>query len=135
MFQMLIRTKKAGDSYRGFFRTPVFINILYKLLYFDLYEKIDDSLTDCNVGSRKRRNIRDNLFVINAISNQSKQKNKEAFDVCVYDVRKCFDSLWLHECFNDLWDAGLQNDKLSILKKKTRVHTLQSKLQMDQQKA
>ena len=26
-------------------------------------------LTDCNVGGRKGRNIRDNLFVLNAITN------------------------------------------------------------------
>lgn len=63
------------DSYRGLFRTPVFRNILDKLLYFDMYETIDESLTDCNVGSRKKRNICDNLFVINAISSKSKQKN------------------------------------------------------------
>jgi hypothetical protein len=45
-------------------------NILDKLLYIDLYETIDGSLSDCNVGSRKRRNIRDNLFVVNAILNE-----------------------------------------------------------------
>ena len=63
------------DSYRGLFRTPVLRNILDKLLYIDSYETIDGSLTDCNIGSRKRRNIRDNLFVVNAILNESKEKN------------------------------------------------------------
>ena len=63
------------DSYRGLFRTPVLRNILDKLLYIDLYETIDESLTDCNVGSRKRRNIQDNLFVVNVILNESKGKN------------------------------------------------------------
>ena len=63
------------DLYRGLFRTPVLRNILDILLYIDLYETIDGSLTDCNVGSRKRRNIRDNLFVVNAILNESKEKN------------------------------------------------------------
>ena len=103
------------DSYRGLFRTPVIRNILDKLLYVDLYETIDNNLTDCNVGSRKRRNIRDNLFVINAISNESKQKDGEACDICIYDIRKCHDSLWLHECINDLWDLGIRNDKLALL--------------------
>ena len=49
--------RSSFDSYRGLFRTPVFRNILDKLLYFDMYETIDESLTDYNVGSRKRRNI------------------------------------------------------------------------------
>ena len=112
--------KKKGnrtlfDSYRGLFGTPVFRNILDKLLYFDMYEAIDDSMTDCNVGSRKRRNIRDNLFVINTISNKAKVKTNEACDICVYDVKKCHDTLWLHECITELWEAGIQDDKLVLL--------------------
>ena len=106
--------RASFDSYRGLFRTPVLRNILDKLLYIDLYEMIDGSLTDCNVGSRKRRNIRDNLFVVNAIMNESKELNEEACDICVYDVKKCHDSLWLHECINDLWEAGVTNDKLAL---------------------
>ena len=41
------------DSYRGLFRTPVIRNILDKLLYVDLYETIDNNLTDCNVGNEE----------------------------------------------------------------------------------
>ena len=107
--------RSVFDSYRGLFRTPVIRNILDKLLYVDLYETIDKNLTDCNVGSRKRQNIRDNLFVINAISNESKQKYEEACDICIYEIRKCHDSFWLNECINDLWDAGIRNDKLALL--------------------
>jgi hypothetical protein len=33
----------------------------------------------------------------------------------MYDVEKCFDSLWLQECINDNYKAGLQNDKLPPL--------------------
>ena len=65
------------DSYRGLFRTPMLRNILDKLLYVDLYENIDTSLTDCNVGSRKCRNICDNLFVVNAILNEAKQNTEQ----------------------------------------------------------
>ena len=103
------------DSYRGIFRTAVLRNILEKLLYKDEYEGIDKNLTDCNVGSRKGRNVRDNLFVINAIMNENKKSPKGALDINVYDVAKCFDSLWLSECINDLYDAGMRNDKLNVL--------------------
>ena len=85
--------KQHFDSYRGIFRTPVLRNILDKLMYDDEYENIDKNLTNCNVGSRKRRNIRDNLFVINAITNSCKQNPEEPTDINVYDVFKCFDSL------------------------------------------
>ena len=86
-----------------------------KLIYNEEYENIDDNLTNCNVGSRKQQNIRDNLFVINAIANASKHNPKESTDINVYDVVKCFDSLWLDECMNDLYEAGLKNEKLVLL--------------------
>jgi hypothetical protein len=102
------------NSYRGIFRNTILRSILDKLMYNEEYESIDQNLTDGNVGSRKRRNVRDNLFVINAIINENKQ-NGQAVDIDVYDVKKCFDSLWLEECINDLYEAGLQNDKLPLL--------------------
>ena len=108
-------SKQSYNSYRGIFRTPVLRNILDKLMYTDEYENVDKNLTHCNVGSRKRRNIRDNLFVINAISNSCKQNPNEPTDINVYDVFKCFDSLWLSECINDLYDTGLTNDKLVLI--------------------
>ena len=107
--------RNSFDSYRGLFRTPIFRNILDRLLYNDLYLTVDSHLTDSNVGCRRGQNVRDNLFVINAISNEAKQKNGRPCDVCAYDVKKCFDNLWLHECINDIWEAGLQNDMLNLL--------------------
>ena len=80
--------KGSFDSYRGLFRTPVLRNSLEKLLYVDLYETIDESLTDCNVGSRRRPNICDKLFVVNAILNEAKQPTEEACDISVYYVKK-----------------------------------------------
>ena len=45
----------------------------------------------------------------------SLKDNKKGVDFQVYDIEKCFDSLWLHEVINSLYDAGLQNDKLPLL--------------------
>ena len=107
--------KSDFNSHRGVFRTTTLRNILDRLIYEDEYYTVDENLSDCNVGSRKKRNIRDNLFVINAIMNSSKKGDDEPCDVSVYDVRKCFDSLWMVECINDLYESGLKNDKLCIL--------------------
>ena len=103
------------NSYRGIFRVQALRNILERLIYNDEYELIDSNLTDCNVGARKGRNIRDNIFVLNAIMNDSVNGTKEAIDIGIYDAEKCFDSLWLEECINDIYDAGLKNDKLNLL--------------------
>ena len=67
------------------------------------------------MGARKHRNIRDNLFVVNAVLNSVKQGTEQALDLCAYDVDKCFDSLWTYECMNYLYEAGLKNDKLPLL--------------------
>ena len=81
------------SQYRGIFRVLVFRSILERLIYNDEYITVDDNLTDANVGARKHRNIRDNLFVVNAILNSIKRGSEEAIDLCTYDVDKCFDAL------------------------------------------
>ena len=103
------------DAYRGIFRVMVFRNILERLIYNDEYRIIDANLTDSNVGARKSRNIRDNLFVLYAIQNSVIKGVQAPIDIDIYDMKKCFDSLWVEECINDLFDAGLQNDKLNLV--------------------
>ena len=103
------------SSYRGIFRVSIFRSILDRLIYNDEYTNIDSNLTDSNVGARKTRNIRDNIFVLNAILNSQGKSTEEALDVQVYDVEQCFDSMWLEEVINCLYEAGLQNDKLPLL--------------------
>ena len=107
--------RNVFNSYRGIFRVTVLRNILDRLIYNDTYQTIEDNLTDCNVGSRKGRNVRDNLFVINAVINQTKGTHGEALDIGVYDVKKCFDTLWNQECINDLYELGFDNDKLPLI--------------------
>ena len=36
-------------------------------------------------------------------------------DAQLFDVEKCFDALWVEECINDVFEAGLDNDKLVLL--------------------
>ena len=103
------------NNYRGIFRVTILRSILDRLIYNDEIEKIDSSLTDSNVGARKHRNIRDNIFVMNAIKNSLTKQNKEAYDFQIYDIEKCFDKLWLQEVINCLYKIGLRNDKLPLL--------------------
>ena len=48
---------------------------------------------------------------MNSVAN----KTEKAVDFQVYDVDKCYDSLWFYEVVSDLFDAGLTNDKSSLL--------------------
>ena len=106
---------KDFNNYRGVFRVTVFRSILDRLIYNDNYHIVNENLTDGNVGARKQRNIRDNIFVLGAVSNSVVHGKEEAIQVQVQDAVKCFDKLWLQETTNALFEAGLQSDMLNLL--------------------
>ena len=114
-------SRKDFNQYRGVFRVTVFRNILDRLIFNDEYETIEKNLTDSNVGGRKGRNIRDNIFVINAVINSIKKGKEDPCDITVNDVEKCFDSLWVQECINTLFEYGLRNDKLVLLYEESKT--------------
>ena len=38
------------------------------------------------------------------------------------DYKQCFDSLWLEECINDLFEAGITDEKLALIYKLISVN-------------
>ena len=102
------------DSDRGIFGVSKVISIIDKIIYHDTYETIDDAMSDSNVGGRKFRNIRDNLFVIYATINEA-IRTKKSIDVQFYDLSKCFDSMWTEETMNDIYDAGVTDDRFALV--------------------
>ena len=63
----------------------------------------------------KKRNIQDIIFVLQAILNDTRNGSKQQNDINIYDIEKCFDSLWVQDWNYDIYDAGVQSDKLNIL--------------------
>ena len=108
-------SKKDFSNYRGIFRVAVLRSILDRLLYDSSYETIDTNLTDGNVGARKRRGCRDNIFVLSAVTNSVIKGRSEPIQVQVTDAIQCFDKMWLQGCINAIYEAGLQNDMLNLL--------------------
>ena len=51
---------------------------------------------------------------IGSIIDHSKYLGKGVFNT-FYDIEKCFDSLWLQDCINSLWDNGVQDDSLYFI--------------------
>jgi hypothetical protein len=103
------------ENYRGVFRVQILRSILDRLTYNDSYYTIDNNLTDGNVGGRKNRSVRDNIFVISAVINLVTNGSSEAIKVQVMDAEKCFDKLWLQSCINAIHEAGITNDHLKLL--------------------
>ena len=86
------------------------------MIYNDKYDIVDESMSDSNVGARKKKNIRNHIFILNGLINESIKK-KIPLDILIVDYRQCFDSLWLDECINDMFEAGIKDDKLSLIYK------------------
>ena len=124
---MIPKPKKQGlhhiENQRGIFLISVFRSILMKLLLKDEYNTIDSYMSDSNVGGRKGRRAQDHIFIINGIIFEHARSNKKKqISVCIYDCEQCFDSMWQDEVTNNLYDAGVKSDKLSLLQKINKVN-------------
>ena len=106
--------KSSLQNDRGVFLVNLLRSILMKLVYKDKYPTVDENMSDSQIGARKKKNIRNHIFILNGIINEAVNKGK-SIDVLIYDYRQCFDTLWLEECVNDLYDAGIQDDKLALI--------------------
>ena len=102
------------DNDRGIFGISKVRAIIEKLVYEDNYDQIDEEMSVSNVGGRKRRNIRDNLFAIYATINDA-IRNKKNIHIQFYDISKCFDSLWSEDVMNDFYDVGIKNDMFNLI--------------------
>ena len=100
---------------RGIFNLNKVRSIFDKVIYSQCYDIIDKNMSFSNVGGRRRRNIRDHLFVVYAAVNDVINGQGCSFDLQGYDVIKCFDEMWYEETFNDLWDVKIQDDKFSLI--------------------
>jgi hypothetical protein len=91
--------------------------MLMKMTYNDKYSIVDENMSDSNVGARKGKNIRNHIFILNGVINEAVNQKKHGIDLQILDYKQCFDSLWIEECMNDLWEAGITDDKLGLIYK------------------
>ena len=77
---------------------------------------IDNNMSDSNVGARRNRNVRDNLFVTYAIINDALVNNDD-LEIVFYDISLCFDSQWRQETMNDMWNVGIRDECFALMAK------------------
>ena len=110
------RDKSDLSSDRGIFNVTKFRSLIDKLIYNDIYEKMDENMTSSNCGGRKNRSIRDNLFVLYAIINDALGFLKVNIDIQFFDLRQCFDSQWWEETMNNVWETmEPRDDKFALI--------------------
>ena len=88
------------------------------MIYSDKYDDVDYSMSDSNIGARRKKNVRNHLFIIYGIINSVIQGEAGCIDIQIYDLIQAFDALWLEDCLNDIYDAlpsASRDDKLALL--------------------
>ena len=110
------------ESDRGIFIVNLFRNILMKMVYKDKYLTVDSSMSDSNVGARKKKSIRNHIFIVNGVINEALRNKSKCIDIQIMDYRQCFDSMWLKECVNDLYDSGITDDNLGLIFEANRLN-------------
>ena len=64
------------ENERGIFILMVFRKIYDKLLYNDKYEEIDSNMSDSNIGGRKKKNIKNHLFIVYGVINAALEEKR-----------------------------------------------------------
>ena len=109
---------------RGIFRVSVIRSILMRMIYNSKYDEIDKNISDGQMGARKGKGCKTNIWIINGIIHETlHNKKKKPIVLQVYDFAQMFDSINLKEALNDIFDYGLNDDNLSLIyKANEKVH-------------
>ena len=99
---------------RGIFKLAIVRNILDRLIYRQDQEIVNSSMGQFQVGNQTGRSIRDHTLIVHAVVNEA-LTNKIQLDILFTDIKQCFDSIWLEEAINDLYDSGVQSRNLNLL--------------------
>ena len=101
---------------RGIFRVEILRSILMRLIYNSKYYDIDGNISDCQMGARKGKGCRTNIWILNGIIHENaKKKTKKPIVLQFYDYQQMFDSVNLKQAVNDLFDYGVTDDCLQLL--------------------
>ena len=103
---------------RGIFRVSVVRSILMRLIYNSRYPEIDQNISDCQMGGRKQKNCKDNIFIINGIIHEVlKSRRSKPVLLQIYDYAQMFDTMNLRKALSDIFSTGLTDDTLILVQK------------------
>ena len=109
-------SKLELKNQRGIFRVPVTRFIMMRLIYNSNYPEIDKNISDCQMGARKGKGCKTNIWIVNGIIHDTlNNKNMKPVRLQITDYMQMFDSISLIEAINDIYDAGMKDDNLSLI--------------------
>ena len=78
------------------------------LIYDSKYQKIDQNMSDCQMGGRRNKSCKNNLFVLNGIIHEVlRSKKNNPIVIQFYDYKQMFDSINLKEAISDIHDYDM----------------------------
>ena len=119
-------SKMELSNDRGIFLLAVLRKILDRILYLEKYPYLEKNMSDSNIGARKRKNVRNHLFIVYGVINSVLKEGRGCVDIQIYDLVQAFDALWLQDCMNDLYDClpEQQRDRKLALIYQTNINNL-----------
>ena len=73
-------------------------------------------MSDSQMGGRKGKGCRNNIFIINGIIHDVlSSKKKTPVVLQIYDYSQMFDSIDLKQAISDIYEAGLKDDNLALV--------------------
>ena len=104
------------ENERGIFRVDIVRSILMTIIYNDKYPVIDQNISDSQMGGRKGKGCRNNIFLVNGLIHEVlKSKRMKPIVIQIYDYSQMFDSINLKQAISDIYEYGLDDDNLSLI--------------------
>jgi hypothetical protein len=109
-------SKLDPENERGIFRVSVLRSILMRMIYNEKYPIIDSNMSDCQMGGRKGKGCKNNIWIINGIIHEVlKSKKMKSVMLQIYDYKQMFDSINLQEAISDIYNVGVDDDSLALI--------------------
>ena len=105
--------KKILTNQRGVSRINIVRSIYMRMLYNKNYQIIDNNMSDGQMGARKGKGCRNNLFIINGIIHDAlKTSSAKPVMIQMYDYKQMFDVMLLEQALLDLHTVGIIDDTI-----------------------
>ena len=78
-------------------------------------------MSDCQMGGRKKKGCKNNIFILNGLIHEvMKSKKMKAIMFQFYDYSQMFDSINLQSAISDIYDKGVDDDQLALIYKSNK---------------
>ena len=99
-----------------------------KMLHERTYEVVASNMTDAQIGARKKKSVRNHIFILNTIvSDVLSSKKKNPIDLNVIDFSQMFDAEDLSICLNSLYEAGVKDDNIVMIYEANKTNVISVK--------